>query len=301
MGALGLKYETPIANGKARLSFSSVLSASDDERSQADYDGNQSLTIFSKVNPSRMLFANHLKVVKSIGLHQLTFGTQANYASYSNELITSQFSSSGFKRKINNTMLSPYASIDIALSNRLSFVGGVNINHIFNREDQLTTVDLRGLLSYTYQSSKFFLSVGEYSQQNQPDHEFLTNVTFNFLPYTLSSIKSRRYIATFFQKINRVEVSIEGFYYHFPTIQASIPWANFRTDGVGNIYMKSQIEASSYGTSINLEQGFNNDFYYKIGGTLFNSVYQSAVEGLENYEYNTRSSINFVGREKLGF
>ncbi len=289
MGAVGLKYETPIGDGKARLSFSSVYSALENERDEILYDEDESVANSLNNPASSRIFSNSLELLHPIG-RQHSFSVGANVNLYKN------FEGYFFEKQL----IAPYSNLQLNFNNRFQINTGVTLYRAFSDDDNLTVIDFRLATLYRFNQTTISASAGHYSQLIVPGKAFIRSRS-GTLPFEhLAMIKSERYLFGIRQDMGSLKISLEGFYYYFPNVLSA---RQFYTLGKPiDLLFEFPDQAKSLGFNISLEKELEKNYYYRLGATIFESTYKFDLSKRTNDNpYNTQHSFHFIAGKKWEF
>jgi hypothetical protein len=289
MGAMGVKYNKPIGNGRARLSFSSVFSALDNSRDETTYLANDWVSIPNlNLNFSR-IFSNRLELYRPIGMqHSITFGICGNGYNDSPPRVL----------EYQKLLFSPYANVYLSFNQHFQINSGFTIYQAYDRDESIKSLDFRILSSYTFTKTKISAGAGQYSQLIVPGQAFINGFS-NWVPSDqLAMMKSQRYMLSIQQKMEGIALEIEGFYYIFPDVLYGRTQPKYFINQY-DASIETPDNAKSVGATLSLSKELTKDYYYRFGATIFNSTYKNTANETFDNPYNAQQSYHFIAGKKL--
>ena len=290
MGAMGAHFDHQLGNGT--LDISVAYSTSDNERDQTVYNSDQNdIREFNTALVNEILSVNS-KYNFQVGRGDATLGiigSSYHFSYYSYDIYYNPFQKnlsvpSIVDTKTNITYYAPYVQIDYPISQLIKLSTGVTYN--LNRYGD-KRVDPRGNLTFfTGDRSEVYLSAGLYSQQLNPNNYYFiypTNGGDYYAPDgDYNFIQSSRFLIGYNQHWKSWHLSTEAFYYQFPEV---------------HINDNPDEEAKSYGVSIMLDKSFTSDWYFNVGGSLFESLWGNDRDN----RYNLKHNLNISGGKEWIF
>lgn len=261
-GIVGASLNTSFTNGS--LTNSIVLSGYQNQRDQRSYAVDDVSFIESNNDQNRSILSFNSKYQHHFGALKWTSGVMINH--YKWKRVRAMNDSDSYSQ----SYFQPYTQLDFNIAQLLAVSFGITHNQLMNRQSTDPRLNLVLRLN-----SKSTLSggVGKYSQLLNPHNFFFSNAyglevwdkkQFGF-------IQSDRLTLGYQFETENFGLGVEGFYYQFPK--------------VSNIYQEKVI-ASSYGLSVLGEQSFSKNYYFRLGGSLFQSTLGERTDNHNNTQYN---------------
>jgi hypothetical protein len=205
-----------------------------------------------------------------------------------------------------------FISWKFSLNENITFVTGLhNTNILLNNKN---TIEPRIALNWKLNNSNsFHAGFGKHSTMESV-HNYFTKVTLPNGTITepnknLDLLKANHYVVGYETRFNdNLMAKVEAYYqdlYNLPVENNDTSYYATINEGYDYRYVAlvNKGTGKNYGLEITIERFFDNNYYYLINGSLFNSTYKS-LEGIErNTQYNGNYLFNFLcGKEfkKLG-
>ncbi|UXP31968.1 TonB-dependent receptor [Reichenbachiella agarivorans] len=295
MGAIGTSYETPLGDD-FRLKFTSVYSASKESRDQNYYDNNDNLIDFLDNKESQNIWSNRLNLTWDWNRSLVDIGSNYNIYEYKQEASMLSIPTIINPPNIQKQLITPYLNWDLQLTQSFSLQTGLTYYILSHKSDFEYTLDYRGSLQYNLTNTKFGISVGKYSQLQQPNTTYIhyRELPANPIINQQNLLQSYRYIAQIGHSLHQQNIKLEGFYYYFPEV-------NLLEIGQFELFEQSyqtlilnQYSSETKGISLSIN-GATQLFYYQMGGTWFDAT----IDG-QDTPYNIRQSYSgAIGKKWL--
>lgn len=264
-GIIGAKMSTGFVNGN--LNNTLVYSGYDNQRDQETFGPNDDSNGLSTSHQSRSVLSFHSQYMYYFQRSKLTIGTMLNH--YHWERVADSFNSNNY----NQWYIQPYAQLTFSINNVLSLNMGVTQNAVEAHQ----TIDPRlNLLLNLGMKSSLSAGIGSYSQLKNPFNYIFSNPYGNerWNNGNYGFIKSQRYTLGYQFENESFGLGAEAFFYQFPQVSKV-------SDGI-----LASAEASTYGVSLSAEQSFAKYYYYRLGGSLFQSTFDDGSNNHNNTKYN---------------
>lgn len=277
-GIIGLNLKNSFSTGSLNTTIN--FSAYDNSRKQSQYNSNDSVFSSGTIMGEQTLLSLSSVYSVYLGNGTLDFGTLINRYDYAKTFINAAYGESGWNPKP-QYLIRPYTSYLWRVTNRMQADFGLSMN------TNLDYVSLDPRLNINYQLGQYHtlaMGVGLYSQLLNPYNYLYDNPNgaeeWQNEPYKFLS--SLRYALGYTYERAGSILSAELFYYDFQKAR--------RESQVVFVEPYNQANAHTMGASLSAEKSFANQFYYRVGASLFDS--QMAEQ---NTQFNSKYSVNAAG------
>jgi len=204
-------------------------------------------------------------------------------------------------------LLQLYGEWQHRLGENLTFYGGLHFQEfLFNKT---YAVDPRISLSYTINpSSKLSMAYGKHSQIQALFNYFVEEFNTETSLYEKTNInlglsKADHFVAGFDHLFTRnLKLKIETYYQWLYNIPIHEGYGYFSMVNAGNSFHQERISnlvnggtGRNYGLELTLEKYLENNYYFLINTSLFDSKYQGSDQVWRNTEFNTNYVLNALG------
>jgi hypothetical protein len=244
--------------------------------------------------------------------NKIQIGTKYTLADYSNKQSWIQDSTSGRVTLVdfheNMSSMSNFISWKHRLNENVTIVGGIqNMNVLFNKK---STIEPR-LAASLKLNSKNTLTAG-YGMHSTMEslHHYFAKVeqpdgTIIEPNKDLGLLKAHHFVVGFERRFTpNLRGKVEIYYQHLydlPVENNDTSYYATINEGLEFAFVDlvNQGTGKNYGIELTLERFFNNNYYFLINGSFFNSKYQS-LEGVErNTTYNSNYLINILAGKQF--
>jgi hypothetical protein len=192
-------------------------------------------------------------------------------------------------------------------TNGLTFYGGLYSQFFFYNSTY--SIDPRASLSYKLsESRKISFAYGKHSQM-QPFYILLTeaydrtNETYEKTNINLDFSKAHHFVVGYDQYLaENLKLKVEGYYQYLYNIPIKNSSSYFSMVNAGSSFHQDRVDnlvngglARNYGTEFTLEKYLNNNYYFLITTSLFESKYLPSDGVWRNTEFNTNYVVNALG------
>lgn len=257
-GIIGLRLSNSFEQGK--LTTSLVFSGYENEWKENRYDINDQQIFTRTIASAEMLSSLHTQYSRRINRQELKIGGIVNY-----------YDRNFSQQYADSFLAQPYVQLSGPVGSRLSTTVGVT----YNQTEEDLSFDPRASITYAVGQKQFLsLGTGLYSQLLNPYNASFNNPYGYFFyqsptdPYGL--ITSFRNTLSYLYENAGFNIGGELFLYHFPEV---------------TVYFEEE-KANTYGITVSSEKSFENDFYYRLGGSLFSSDISGPIENQYDNRYN---------------
>ncbi|MEP4532582.1 MAG: TonB-dependent receptor [Cyclobacteriaceae bacterium] len=277
-GIIGLNLKNSFSTGSLNTTIN--FSAYDNSRKQSQYNSNDSLFSSGAIIGKQRLLSLSSVYSVYLGNGTLDFGALINRYDYDKTFKVTANGQSGWSPEP-QYLIRPYTSYLWRVTNRLKANFGLSMN------TNLEYMSLDPRLNINYQLGEYHTlsaGVGLYSQLLNPYNYLYDN------PYGAEEwqnephkfLSSLRYVLGYSFERGGSNLSAELFYYDFKKAR--------KESKVIFSEPYNQANAQTMGVSVSAEKSFSNQFYYRVGASLFDSE----IAG-QNTQFNSKYSANAAG------
>ncbi|UTW65570.1 TonB-dependent receptor [bacterium SCSIO 12643] len=244
--------------------------------------------------------------------NKIQIGTRFTLADYSNNQSMVLDSTSGrvtlvdFHENISN--MNNFISWKHRLNENITLVGGIqNMNVLYNQKSTIEPrlagsikLNTKNTLTAGYGLHSTMESLHHYfAKVQQPDGSIIEPNK------DLGLLKAHHFVVGFERRITpSLRAKVEVYYQHLydlPVENNDTSYYATINEGLefGFMDLVNEGTGKNYGVELTLERFFNNNYYFLITGSFFNSKYQS-LEGVErNTTYNSNYLMNFLAGKQF--
>lgn len=292
---------------------------------EAQFDGTgtfiQDSVLYKRLNYDSRLYKNAYRGAvtfsqKVNARNKFELGTQ--YTLFDYDYHQSQLQGATLIRqdlvKFNETMstLRSHITWKHRFNDALTLVAGAQHMKVENNDKQL--IEPRISFNWRITETKSLqLGYGKHSTLESPHNYFAKVVDQNGNVTepnrNLDLLKADHFVIGYEQQLSDFIIAkIEGYYQHLYDLPVeNDPTSSFATINEGPDFRYVELvnkgTGKNYGVELTLERFFNNNFYYLINGSVYNSTYKTLEGKSRNTAYNGRYQVNLLfGKEfpKLG-
>jgi hypothetical protein len=194
------------------------------------------------------------------------------------------------------------------LNEKIILVAGIHNMNIIGRSQ--STVEPR--LSITWninETNSLHAGYGMHST-TESIHNYFTRIQQDDSSYiepnkNLGPLKAHHYVLGYEKRfsenlVGKIEVYYQNLY-NLPVENNDTSYYCTINEGIDYRYVELVNEGSgkNYGVEISVERFFNNNFYFLVNGSLFDSKYKSLENVWRNTRYNNNFAINILGGKEF--
>lgn len=271
-GIIGASMTSQIGSGK--LVTTLAASGLNNRRNENLYDNNDQQTVTDRSGNMEALISLHSFFTGKLADEVITGGAMVNY--YRRRLSNIGLAGS-FQQ--DQALVQPYLQIFDPLSSQLTLHYGVT----YSQTSGDFSLDPRAGLKYTMNAANTFsFEGGVYSQLLNPYNFYYSNpYGYALLEDEYQFIRSGRLTLGHLYEQEEFNIGTEVFYYYFPSVNVGF----------------DERQAGTFGITLNSEKSFDNDLYYRLGGSLFRSIIHHGVP----HQYDHRFNISLAGGKEWLF
>jgi hypothetical protein len=243
---------------------------------------------------------NKIQVGINYSIHNYDY--QQNYLAQGSETMTTNLD---FNENVHT--LRSYISWKYRMNEKISIVSGIhNMNVLLNNE---STIEPRIALNWKLNSTNsIHFGYGNHSTM-ESIHHYFAKVKQDDGSYTepnkdLGLLKAHHFVVGYEKRFSEnLMAKVEAYYqdlYNLPVENNDTSFFATINEGLDYTYVELVNKGSgkNYGVELTLERYFNNNYYFMINTTLYNSTYK-ALDGIErNTQFNKNYLANIlVGKE----
>jgi len=202
--------------------------------------------------------------------------------------------------------LQAFTEMKYKLSNTLSVNGGINAEHFVLTGK--TTIDPRFSLSWDINPNQSLsLGYGKHSQLEDLSVYFFSaqvNGQEKYLNKDLGFSHAHHVVLGYDCRINEhLRLKVEPYYqylYNIPGIaNTTFSMINYRQDLAFQSELKNNSKGRNLGVDITFERFLNDNFYYMVTTSLFDSKYKADDGIWRDTRYNKKYVVNFLGGKEF--
>ena len=204
-------------------------------------------------------------------------------------------------------LLQLYSEWQHRFTDQLTLYGGLHFQEfLFN---STFAFDPRVSLSYQLPSkAKLSLAYGKHSQIQPLFNYFVEeydreNNTYTQTNNNLDLTKAHHWVAGYDQMITRnLKLKLESYYQSLYDVPVHNDYGYFSMVNAGNSFHQERVDnlvnggtGRNYGAEMTLEKYLDNNYYFLLSTSLFDSKYQGSDKVWRNTEFNTNFVVNALG------
>ena len=245
------------------------------------------------------------KFSKKVSLKTGFFFNNIHYNLFHEDWITQATSTILIDQSGNTNLIQPYFQFRFRPSDRLTINTGVHAMLLTLNETK--SIEPRLGLKYELSSKNAIsLAYGLHSRM-VPIGSYFTITDSKLSNLELDLIKSHHFVAAYDQLIGKsARLQVELYYQRLFDVPVSAEVGNTHSilndiDGYAIAELVSEGEGKNIGIDISLEQAFQNQTFYLLSGSIFNSTYSDKDGNFYDTRYNSNYSATFLGGKEWSF
>jgi hypothetical protein len=210
--------------------------------------------------------------------------------------------------KNNVSTMSNFISWKFSLKENIILVAGIHNMNILGKDQ--STIEPRISIAWNIDPTNSLHAGYGMHSTTESVHNYFTKIQQDDGSYiepnkNLGLLKAHHYVLGYEKRFSENLVGkIEVYYqdlYNLPVENNDTSYYCTINEGIDYRYVELVNEGSgkNYGVEISVERFFNNDFYFLVNGSLFDSKYKSLENVWRNTRYNNNYAINILGGKEF--